>query len=73
MLWEGLEEEDCEKESRVQKKEVCVCAESDTAATFLLLLTEILFTSITSHEQTYRYDMKQTSCAGSVSVDNVTK
>lgn len=58
-----------EEKSGVQKEEVCVCAEGDTAATFLRLPTEIQLTSITSTSR--RTDLKQTPRIDLVPVDNV--
>lgn len=56
-----------EAKSGAQEEEVYVCAEGETEATFLQLLTEILQTSIIS---TCRYtDMKQTPNPGLMSVD----
>ncbi len=52
------EEEEEEEKSGVQKEEVCVCAEGDTAATFLQVPTEIQLTSITSTSR--HTDVKQT-------------
>lgn len=59
----GVEEE----KSGVQKEEVYVCAEGETEATFLRLLTEILLTSIIS--TCWYTDTKQTPHAGMMSVD----